>query len=153
MKRISTSLLVIALVSNLFGYQSQPTKLPSSPVPPKETTTGTCQLVVLNGTGKMLSNSDMTVYEHDKEFVTLPRMTYRKLTIPAGKHEFRYFKGGWGSRGLAVLDAKPGEKYFLYVEYNPGKSWASPFGGRPERIQIITEADATTHMKTMQPIE
>ena len=52
------------------------------------------------------AESDQIVYEHDQPLVSLPRLTYLTLTLPAGHHEFRYFKGGWGKRGLAILDAR-----------------------------------------------
>ena len=153
MKRIPTSLITIALALTLSGCQTQPTTVPSVSIPEMESVAGACELTVLNGSGRTLVESDTTVYEQNKVFVKLPRMTYWKLRIPAGRHEFRYFRGGWGSRGLAVLEAKPGERYFLYVEYSPGRSWAFPLGGWPERIQVIPEEDAVTRMKIMKPAQ
>lgn len=153
MERIPSSLITTVLALALAGCQTQPATVPSVSIPEMESSTGACELTVLNGSGRTLGGSDMTVYEQNKVFVKLPRMTYRKLRIPAGKHEFRYFKGGWGSRGLAVLEAKPGERYFLYVEYSPVRSWAFPLGGWPERIQVIPEEDAVTRMSTMKPAQ
>ncbi|WP_155885248.1 hypothetical protein [Acidovorax sp. JHL-9] len=105
-------------------------------------------LVVLNISGPTLLASNQDITDNGKELVSLPRSTYKRLSIAPGPHEFRFKPFPSGKR-VAHLEAQANNTYYLVVGYSPGKSWAFPLGGDPMTIKVVSEEDATPLMKEM----
>lgn len=105
-------------------------------------------LVVLNISGPTLFASNQDITDNGKDLVSLPRSTYKRVSITPGPHEFRFKPFPSGKR-VAHLEAQPGSTYYLVVGYSPGKSWAFPLGGDPMTIKIVSEEVATPLLKEM----
>ncbi len=79
--------------------------------------------------------------------VSLPRETWRRLTVKPGAHELVLD----GQR--LPLEIADGGAYFVVVAHHPARTWLVPVGAHPIFIRAIGEADALrlfTEMKEAQ---
>lgn len=109
-------------------------------------------LVVLNISGPTLFASNQDITDNGVDLVSLPRNTFRRVSISPGPHEFRFKPFPSGKR-VAQLNAQAGNTYYLVVGYSPGKSWAFPLGGDPMTIQTVGEEDAKRLMQQMEEVK
>lgn len=97
-----------------------------------------CEIYIFNISGWTLIPSDQELFDNGKPLVSLPRQTYKQMTIPVGMHEFVLH-----GRKLD-LETEHGKTYYIAMGYKPGRSWAFPLGGDPVCIKQISAEDAQT---------
>jgi hypothetical protein len=119
-----------------------PDAAPAGPAP--------CTLYVFNISGPTLIPSNQAVAERDQVLVSLPRLTWARLSIAPGAHDLyaHPFKG----RHVA-FDAPGGGTLYLVIGYRPEKSWAFPLAGDPLAIRLISEADAQPLLQQLKPVD
>ena len=106
-------------------------------------------LYVLNVSGATLFAANQDVTDNGRDLVSLPRMTWKRLTIATGAHEFR-FKPFQQGRRVTSVEALAGGTYYLVVAYSPARSWAMPFAGDSMLIKMVSEVEAVAAMKDMK---
>ena len=137
---------LLALVDISSGQaQPQPASAPASG---SEAPSAVAHLYVFNDSGRTLIPSDQVVTDNGKKLVSLPRQTYVKLELPPGPHLLKPDPSVFKQQVL--LNAVPGNRYFVVVAYKPERSWAAPFAGAPLVLREITEDEAAPLLKEMQ---
>jgi hypothetical protein len=96
----------------------------------------TVEAYIFNISGWTLIPSNQDVTDNDKPLVSLPRKSYQKVYLSSGSHDLRIH-----GRKL-LLDAIPGQKYYIVMGYRPERSWAFQLAGDSVVIRQITEEEA-----------
>ena len=128
---------LLALAS--LGAQA-PVAPPPSPAP--------AQLVILNLSGPTLIPGRQVVTDNGTVVASLPRLTYKRLPLAPGPHEFRFKDFPRGPR-VATLEAEPGRTYYLAVAYRPERSMAFLVLGDSMVIKLLTEAEALPQLERL----
>ncbi len=106
----------------------------------------TATLIVFNDSGPTLVEGKEKLRDGDRTIANLPRHHFQRITISPGKHVLhpRYTR-----KPEVVIDARPGETYYVVIAYKPERSWAFPFAGLPMVVEQISAADADALMQKM----
>lgn len=106
-------------------------------------------LIVFNDSGPTLGGGKEKLRDGDRTIANLPRHHYQRILISPGKHVLhpRYTR-----KPEVVLEARPGETYYVVIAYKPERSWAFPFAGLPMEVEQISPTDADALMQKMTEI-
>ena len=139
MRTVRTFLAALLALASL-GAQAPPP--PASPGGPS------AQLVVLNLSGPTLIPGKQVVTDNGTVVASLPRLTFKRLPLAPGPHEFRFKDFPRGPR-VATLQAEPGQTYYLAVAYRPDRSMAFLILGDSMVIKLLAEAEALPQLERL----
>ena len=137
-----------ALLTLAAGFLALSAQAPSEPPPPPPP--AQAELVVMNLSGPTLFASNQDLTDNGAPLASLPRLTYKRLPLAPGAHEFRFKGFPKGSR-LATLQAEPGRTYYLVAAYRPERSMAFLVFGDSMVIKVVPEEEGSTVLKTLKP--
>jgi len=102
---------------------------------------GMALVYLFNASGWTLIGSGYPITIDGQRVAHLPRETYTWVPVAPGRHKME--------AGPAKLELmfEPGRTLFAAVAYNPGKSWAAPFAGKPFVFQEVDESTALVMLR------
>ena len=138
MKKIKLSYFVAMAVLLVSGCASEAPKVvgPAGVAPSND---AVARIYVFNISGPTLISQNQKIVDNGSVLVSLPRNTYKIVTVSAGNHVlgFQYRKNP-----TVNINAVKGGSYYIVAGYNPLKSWAFPIAGDPLVIQQISKEEA-----------
>ncbi len=134
---------LLALAAGLLSLSAQ---APSEPPPPP----AQAELVVMNLSGPTLFASNQDLTDNGTPLASLPRLTYQRLPLAPGAHEFRFKGFPKGSR-VATLQAEPGRIYYLVAAYRPERSMAFLIFGDSMVIKVVPEEEGLPLLNPLKP--
>lgn len=141
MRTLRTFLAALLAVASL-GAQAPAEPPPAAPAP------ASAQLVIYNLSGPTLIPGKQVVTDNGTVVASLPRLTYKRLPLAPGAHEFRFKDFPKGPR-VATLQAEPGRTYYLAVAYRPERSMAFLVLGDSMVIKLVPEAEALPQLERL----
>lgn len=104
------------------------------------TADGAARLYVFNISRWTRVPTNLEILDNGKVLINLPWQSYKALTIRTGLHRIRFADR---QRPDVVINARPGNTYYLVVGYRPRRSWNFSVGNDPLVIRRITRHSAT----------
>jgi len=102
---------------------------------------GMTLVYLFNASGWTLMGSGYTITVDGQRVAHLPRETYTWVQVAPGRHKME------AGPARLELTFEPGRTLFVAVAYNPGKSWAAPFAGKPFVFQEVDEPTALVMLR------
>ena len=136
---------LLALAAGVLSLSAQAPFDPQPAAPPPQ-----AELVVMNLSGPTLFASNQDLTDNCATLASLPRLTYKRLPLAPGAHEFRFKGFPKGSR-LATLQAEPGRTYYLVAAYRPERSMAFLVFGDSMVIKVVPEEEALPLLNPLKP--
>ena len=135
---------LLTLAAGFLALSAQAPTEPQPAAPPQ------AELVVMNLSGPTLFASNQDLTDNGAPLASLPRLTYKRLPLAPGAHEFR-FKGFPEGPRVATLQAESGRTYYLVAAYRPERSMAFLVFGDSMVIKVVPEEEGSTVLKTLKP--
>ena len=140
----SLRIALLALAAGLLSLSAQAPSEPPPPPPPAQ-----AELVVMNLSGPTLFASNQDLTDNGAPLVSLPRLTYKRLPLAPGAHEFRFKDFSKGPR-VATLQAEPGRTYYLVAAYRPERSMAFLIFGDSMVIKVVPEEEGLPMLERLK---